>query len=48
MTLAQLGEQMGGVDYAAIGMGLRRFEKRLKRDRSLKKIVRSADRMLDV
>jgi len=46
MMLAQLGEQVGGVDYAAIGMGLRRFEQRLEGDRKLKKICATASRML--
>jgi hypothetical protein len=29
MTLAQLGDKMGGMDYAAVGMGLIRFQNRL-------------------
>ena len=48
MTLAQLGEQMGGVDYAAIGMGLLRFEQRLGKSRDLKRTCAAAERMLDV
>ena len=48
MTLAQLGEQMGGIDYAAIGMGLGRFEQRLKMDRQLKKLSVTASQMLDI
>ncbi len=48
MTLRQLGEQMGGVDYAAIGMGLRRFDRRLKKDRKLAALCARASHMLDV
>ena len=48
MTLAQLGEEMGGIDYAAIGMGLRRFDQRAGRDRKLQRICTAASRMLDV
>lgn len=48
MTLAQLGEQLGGVDYAAVGMGLHRFEKRLEKDQKLKRLCVAAGRMFDV
>jgi len=48
MTLAQLGQQMGGVDYGAISMGLFRFEQRLEKDRKLKRICAAAGRMCDV
>ena len=37
LTLAQIGARMGGADYAAIGMGLRRFEQRLATDRALRR-----------
>ena len=48
MTLRQLGEQLGGTDYAAIGMGLRRFDQRLKKERKLKALYARASKMLDV
>jgi len=48
LTLRQLGEEMGGVDYAAIGMGLRRFDQRLKEDRNLKNIYARVIQMLNV
>ena len=30
LTLGELGDAMGGKDYAAVGMGLKRFERRLR------------------
>jgi REP element-mobilizing transposase RayT len=48
MTLGQLGAQAGGIDYAAVGMGLRRFERRLRKDRKIKAVLKSASQMLDV
>jgi hypothetical protein len=50
-TLSQHGEEMKKMDYAAVGMGLRRlrrFEQRLNKDRSLEKAYRQAVQMLDV
>ena len=37
MTLAELGAKIGGKDYSAIGVGLRRFEAKLSRDKSLRR-----------
>ena len=37
MTLRSLGDRIGGMDYAAVSMGIRRFEKRLKENRGLKR-----------
>jgi REP element-mobilizing transposase RayT len=48
MTLAQLGDKMGGMDYAAVGMGLIRFQNRLQKDTRLKKKYTQAIQMLDV
>jgi len=48
MTLAQLGGQIGGVDYAAIGVGLLRFEQRLGKSRDMKRMCAAAKKMLDV
>ena len=48
MTLGEIGTQMGGSDYAAIGMGLKRFDQRLKKDRSLRHSYKAVSQMLDV
>jgi REP element-mobilizing transposase RayT len=48
LTLSQLGEEMGGMDYAAVGMGLGRFKQRIEKDRRLQKHHRQATRMLNV
>ena len=37
LTLRELGEAMGGKDYAAVGMGLKRFERRLRDDKALQR-----------
>ena len=38
MTLAELGEAIGGKDYAAVGMGLRYFDGRLRKDKALQRL----------
>ena len=48
MSLSELGAQLGGKDYAAVSMGLRRFDKTLKAQRAIKKIRAAACRMLNV
>jgi len=48
MTLRQLGDQFGDMDYAAVGVGLTRFENRLKKDCSLRSIAARAAGMFDV
>ncbi len=48
MTLGEIGTQMGGSDYAAIGMGLKRFDQRLKKDRSLRHSYKAVSQLLDV
>lgn len=35
MTLSQIGARMGGLDYAAVGMAIRRFEVRCQREKKL-------------
>ena len=35
MTLGQIGKHAGGLDYAAVGMALRYFEARCRRDKKL-------------
>ena len=41
-------QQTGGSDYAAVSMGLRRFEKRVKADRKLRSTYDQAKRMLNL
>jgi hypothetical protein len=48
LTLAELGEQMGNMDYAAVSVGLRRFGERLKRERRLRADYATAKKMLNV
>jgi REP element-mobilizing transposase RayT len=49
MTLAQLGERAGGVDYAAVGMALSRFEARMRRSSDLQReAALIQEQMLDV
>lgn len=48
LTLRKLGEKMEGADYAAVSIGLRRFEQRLKKDRKLKAIYKEIIKMLNV
>ena len=42
MKLAELGACAGGMDYASVGMALRRFEHRLRRDKKLARKVENA------
>jgi len=48
MTLSELGQAVGGMDYAAVGMGIRRFARRLSRDRQQSKAMDKMRKMLDV
>jgi len=48
LTLSELGQQTGGSDYAAVSMGRRRFEKRVKADRKLRSTYDQAKRMLNI
>ena len=48
LTLSALGDEMGGSDYAAVSMGLRRFEKRMGKDRKMRRVCEQAKRMLNV
>lgn len=48
MTLKALGDRIGGMDYAAVSMGIRRFERRLIMERELKQQFNRIVRMLDV
>ena len=48
MTLAELGAACGGMDYAAVGVGLKRFDRRLSQVGSLRQLEQQASQMLDV
>ena len=48
MTLQELGNQMGGMDYAAVRVGLRRFDSRLKQDRKMRRAFKNIVEMLNV
>ena len=48
LTLRQLGQRMGGMDYAAVCVGLGRFEKRLNTDPALHRAPTQAVEMLNV
>jgi REP element-mobilizing transposase RayT len=48
MTLAELGEAIGGKDYAAVSTGLRVFERKLKADRNLNKAYREIVQNLNI
>jgi hypothetical protein len=37
LTLAELGKRAGGVDYAAVGMALSRFESKMRRSKELRR-----------
>ncbi len=39
LTLAQLAQRVGGVDYTTAGTALSRFTRRIAKDRELKKII---------
>jgi hypothetical protein len=46
VTLCQLGAAMGGADYSAVSEGLRRFERRLSKDASLRRRYKRLAQML--
>ena len=48
MTLAELGAAAGGMDYAALGVALKRLDRKLIKSQSLRKIEAQAAKMLDV
>ena len=48
MTLKALGERIGGMDYAAVSMGIRRFERRLIENRKLKQQFNRIVSMLEL
>lgn len=48
MTLRELGEAAGGMDYGAVSVAVRRMENRLKEDRAIKTAFNHATQMLNV
>lgn len=48
MTLREIGEAAGGMDYAAVSMMLNRFEKRLSADGAIRVRIAEAEEMLKV
>jgi hypothetical protein len=48
MTLRELGKAMGGMDYASVSVGLRRYEARLRANRGLQAEAKRAVGMLNV
>ena len=48
MTLAEIGEQAGGMDYAAVSIGLKRFEIRLAHDKTIEKAGQKLVELLNV
>ena len=48
LTLAKLGQRLGGMDYAAVGMGLRRLDQRLAESPPLRRLHDDIARKLDV
>lgn len=48
LTLQEIGDALGGRGYAAVGMAIRRFERRAKQDRAMGRQRREAAEMLNV
>ena len=48
LRLAELGAAAGGVDYAAVSVAIKRFERRLLRDKMLEQAVKKARQLLNV
>ncbi len=48
LTLRELGERVGGMDYAAVSVTLKRFEVRVQRNRNLRAMLGQARAMLNV
>jgi len=48
MTLREIGEAMGGMDYMAVSMRLKRYESMLKRDAEARKMKTKLIKMFDV
>lgn len=48
LTLRELGTQAGGMDYAAVSIMLKRFERRIAEDRKLQRLLNQGSTMLNV
>ena len=48
MTLAEIGEKAGGLDYAAVSIGLKRFEARVAHDKTIQTASRDLIELLNV
>lgn len=48
MTLREIGEAAGGMDYGAVSMMLKRFGKRLESDGKIRRLLAKAEGMLNV
>jgi hypothetical protein len=48
MTLRQTGEELGGRDYAAVSIALKRWETRSRHDRKLQSLRKQILEMLNV
>jgi putative transposase len=48
LSLRELGAAVGGVDYAAVSVAVKRFERRLARDKTLRQAVKTANQLLNV
>jgi len=48
LSVSELGEEAGGSDYAAVSVGLGRFDKRLKADRALRSAYEQAKQISKV
>jgi len=40
MTLREVGEAVGGMDYTAVAMAIKRFEQKAKREKALGQMIR--------
>ena len=47
LTLRELGESAGGVDYAAVSAAIKSLERRLPKDRALQRRLKAAEQALD-
>jgi chromosomal replication initiation ATPase DnaA len=48
MTLRELGAVFGSKDYAAVCMGLRRFDQRMKKNRTRKELTEMYERVRQI
>ncbi len=48
MTLREVGDAFGGLDYAAVSDRVRRLEREAQKSRSLKKCIRDAEQILNL